>query len=615
LASAGRIFTDNNGDLAKIAATWGLSLDALKGDNPTTAEKFAENLLKGFFTADQDEEAKSKLRQQLSSTVRRASTTLKKTTTKEIEGQPSAGELASAGRIFTDNNGDLAKIAATWGLSLDALKGDNPTTAEKFAENLLKGFFTADQDEEAKSKLRQQLSSAVRRASSTLKKTATKEFVGPSEAEVAAVAAALPAELGQLPAFAASLGIAPELLKQHAPTDRDDFARKVLAGVYTQDQTETAKADFRSKLGREITKQVVNLKTVRPRRMSNVSDDEHKSFAKFYTKHGGDLFKISADTGITMELLVNAAPVNADDFAQNLLEGKYTVDMCAHARATLRTGMRTDLAQRRSSLTKVTTKEWDGAANAKDIAMLVEVYNGCKGDVFAISKSCGLSLPAMSRDPPRSAEEFGKKVLLGCYTTDKVAAVQRELRVDLIKTLKSTMTLKRTHTKVGLDAPDAGEVAVAAKIFNDLRGDPERLIKAFGANPEAINQAAKEGKLSDANDFALKLLAGHYSTNFASYSSEGVQERLRLLLQDSLIKSKDLKAGLKRSNTKEGTGAPADEDIAAVAEVWTKHGADPKKVAEHLGCDEALLTKDAPKDPKAFAQKFLSGGYQSVHDE
>lgn len=605
------IYNEKAKDLPALAKHFGIDLAKLQASPPENVNAFAKDLFAGKYTTDEAALALAEFRKGLRSKLPQRRASLKKATTKEIEGPPSEGAVQTAVGIYNELEGNLRRIADRWELSLEAMTNNPPESADDFAKKLLMGAYTADQSEAAKAELRSHLRKDIRSSLSHLRKSITKEYMGPSEVEVASIAQLFPSAVEELPILAERLGISMQAMMDHAPKDADDFARKVLAGVYTEDQAEAAKAEFRLKLHEEVKQVKPNLKTVKPRRMSNVSDDETKKFEAFYEKHDGDLRIISAATGITLELLQNSQPKSAAEFAQNLLTGVYTVDMCALASKNLRWAIYKEVRTRRDSLTKVTTKEWDGAQDSKDIAFLEDVYTSKGGDLLRISKECSLSLKALTEFKPKDKNDFAKKVLLGYYSTDAVAAAQKANRLNLISTLKDTYTLKRTETKVALSVPTESEVAMVAKVFNDLQGNPEKLIQAFGADPDAINKAAKEGKLTDSNDFAMKLLAGQYSMNFSSQSQEGVRERMQRLLADALSKSESLKKDLKRSTTKEYSGEPLPQDVAAVAQVFTEQKGDLAKIAEHLGCDAALLKKDAPTDAQKFAAKYLSGGYET----
>merc|ERR1719229_1289180 len=89
--------------------------------------------------------------------------------------------------------------------------------------------------------------------------------------------------------------------------DEADFARKVLGGSYSADGSELAKAGLRNslsvKLKAAITERRPSVKEVAPRRISNVSAEEITNFGAFYTKKGGNLEAIAAESGLSLEVL------------------------------------------------------------------------------------------------------------------------------------------------------------------------------------------------------------------------------------------------------------------------------------------------------------------------
>merc|ERR1740129_619625 len=148
--------------------------------------------------------------------------------------------------------------------------------------------------------------------------------------------------------------------------------------------------------------------------------------------------------------------------------------------------------------------------------------------------------------------------------------------------------------------PSAGQIAKIAKIFNDLKGDLVQVANAVGADFAAITKS----KPKDANDFAVKVLAGAYTTE----DYEGFRRRLSGVLHRDMLQLQQ--ADLKRTNTIEKIGALREEDIAQIAQVFTEHEGNLMKLASVLECDAELLKKDAPTDARKFAERHLIGSYQ-----
>jgi len=599
-----KIYDEKSSNMAALAAHFSLDEKLLTENPPDDAAQFAKRMFAGLYTLEKTEAAKDALRQNLRD-IGSAKRGLRKSITRESTG-PSTDDIAAAAKIYTDHKGDLAKVAELLGLKESLMNNDAPNNATEFAEKLLAGNYSDDADEVAKQKLRENLRPQLMQRRPSLKKTATKEYEGLSEKDpdfIMAVKLYPGGNEAGLRALAGKLDLSTSHLKDNPPKDAQDFARKLLAGAYAADKNEMLKKELRSKLEAAIKERRPSLSSVPKdkRRLSQVSDAEFQSFGSFFTKHNGDIDKIAEESGLPSDLLRSAPPQNSVDFVAKLMDGLYTYDMDEQAKQIFRTCLRKEMMNSKDKLKKTPTKEWDGSANEEDVKMFAKVYAARSGELKVLAELFSLDIDAMQLNPPDSDQDFGKKVLLGAYTPDRVAKKVDEFRQSLSSQMKlhgGRASLKQTETKQSSVQPSPGQIAKVAKIFNDLKGDLAQACLAVSAD----YGAAAKNKPVDANDFAVKVLSGAYST----VDAETSRRRLSLVLHQDMLNHPDLR----KTTTKEQLSGPSEQDIAHYADLFAEHGGDLLKLAAVTQCDMELLKADAPADGRKFAQAFLSGGYQ-----
>lgn len=229
-------------------------------------------------------------------------------------------------------------------------------------------------------------------------------------------------------------------------------------------------------------------------------------------------------------------------------------------------------------------------------------YKDLEGDLKAIAEKYSLSLDLMQQNVPTDAKDFARKLLLGKYTADFSAVAQRDLRRSLTETLKdgARPSLRRTQTRDYEGVVDAGEISMVAKVYNDYKGNLEKLANLFSADKALIYKAYPV----DANDFARKLLSG----TFTDGTRDDLRSTLKQLLKTELKRGI---SGLKRTETKEAVIEPDVESVAACAMIFDEHDGDLDKIGNVTGCSVPLLRKHQPADGMIFGRNYLRGLYSA----
>jgi hypothetical protein len=234
------IYDSKKDDLDALAAMFDIKVDLLKNNAPEDGEQFAKFLFLGFYTEDKTEASKAEVRRSLNGDIKRTQSKLRKSVTKASIG-PASEDIAAAAKVYTELDGDLAKIAERCLLTFQLMQNDPPVSADDFAVKAFAGNYTEDKDEALKSKLRHALGTSIRRVSTSLKKSTTKEPGGLSQQDIDMTAKLFPASMDEVDGVAEKLGLSVALLKANPPTDDKDFARKVLTGFYTEAKESTEK--------------------------------------------------------------------------------------------------------------------------------------------------------------------------------------------------------------------------------------------------------------------------------------------------------------------------------------------------------------------------------------
>lgn len=406
---------EENKDPDALAGKYGISAELLRYSPPESAMAFAKAMYDGRYTADKTEEAKAKLRERLLQGVQSARGSLKHSTTKELLG-PSEADIKAVAEVYTYNSGVLGTISREHGINEQLMRINAPKDARTFAIQLLTGMYTYEDDMKAKADWRRSLSRDIPRAAIRLKgEHETRRGRALTEDDMSSFVRVYEESKGDPDVLAKKVGVDPEVVKRLLPEDAEDFARKILEGMYSVDQIEACKHDFREQLKDMILKKVDDLKSAVPRKLTQVGDRDIDMFEKFYDDNDGDLEAIAKATGIPYDALQDCPPQDASDFADKLMAGMYSKDMDAVAREKLRKSLRGELMIKTKSLKHTTTKEWDGQAASDQIEKYAKIWREEDGELFRIAKICSLDLEKLKQYKPADGEEFAKNFLLGRY--------------------------------------------------------------------------------------------------------------------------------------------------------------------------------------------------------
>jgi len=515
------VYSENGGDLEKIAAACGVPLALLEKAPPLDAHDFARNLLAGLYTGDETELAKSQLREQLWDKLQVQPGRLRRTQTREGPTQPAASDLECVARLYTQHGGDLPKIAALCGIDEDLLRQRPPAGADDFAQQLLKGSYTSNGAELTKSRFRDQLFQNIRAQGQRLKRTETKEGnAKPQASDIERLARIYDDNGGDLEKLAGVFAIDMALLAKAKPAGARDFARNLLEGFYTGDSSELAKSQLRGRLFADLNAQSSKLRRTETREgpiAPGALDVE--SVADIYRRNAGDLDMLAVICGAHLDMLRKSPPADADDFARKLFEGLYTGDTGDIAKASLRERMPEKIAEQLKKLKRTETKECKAIveleASDVDLERMANIYTDKNGDLDAIATVCGINVQAIQRWPPNDATEFARRLLAGHYTFDTSLQGQRRVRKHLVGSkclLDSIQELAKT-IKWGRPYPNKCGVLRERDIwtiqdyYEDHNGDLDELAALCGVAPELLRRIPPE----DSEDFARKLLEGWYS--------------------------------------------------------------------------------------------------------
>jgi len=361
--------------------------------------------------------------------LQRRRSSLKKTETKESTGMcASAEELAAVAKVFEELAGSGShfheKLAGAFGIGMAPLKENFPQNGQQFAENLFAGHYTMDPIGWPAFQLRLRMQTDIQALQ--MKKTETRQSGSVPKEDMERASKFYDTMKDDMEKLAEKLNISFAHLMENCPEDGQDFATKLFEGVYCVDYIEMNKNQWRLLLPGDLTKSFVaaefrnrserseaDVGAAVMRKMTSVRDSDTVQFAKFYDRNKGDLEVIAKESGLSLKHLKNLPPKDADDFAQNVLDGVYTVDMDGEAKANLRTALRKEMKQ--VHLKRRVSRTWDGKADEEEVERIVMVYNEYNGDLENLAKLLQLDSTKLGNDLPRDAKEFATKVLLGEY--------------------------------------------------------------------------------------------------------------------------------------------------------------------------------------------------------
>lgn len=241
VAAVAQIFHDHAGDLEKLASVCGLSIALLQKTPPKDAEQFARKVLDGFYTDHHSEQLRSQFGHKLQDELLRSIVRLKKLESSELSkdkvgspSKPSKEDVERVAQIYISNRGDIDGLAKACGIKPDLLRRRQPKSATDFAMKLFAGTYMAEKHDLAREQLRGVLEDALPAASRNLNQTETREVVAhvPVAADVEAVARIYTQNGGDLPEIATICGIDAIFLRKNPPDDAQDFAKKLLGGLY-----------------------------------------------------------------------------------------------------------------------------------------------------------------------------------------------------------------------------------------------------------------------------------------------------------------------------------------------------------------------------------------------
>lgn len=359
-------------------------------------------------------------------------------------------------------------------------------------------MYNCDTFEVAKSNLRAKLSEKIASARTGLKKTTTKVFEGPSDEEIAFVGKLYTDNNGNLQAIAEITGLNISLLRSSPPSDCEDFARRLLLGQYTSDQTEAAKQDLRDRMRIHLANGCVSLKRTTTKEWTGKADPADVDFfAQIFTDYSGDLRKLAEAYTLNLSAMVAHPPVSPKDWARKLLLGTYTVDSTAkvaQGAAEFRGGLQRALTMKlgggssqdsggQSGLKRTQTKVHSGAPEAEEVVLVSKAYDRLNGNLKKLADYFGCSYELMFMHQPKDGNSFAASLLSGNYSDETSDEIRRRLKGTLQSELKDVRgKLKRTQTKVGPIEPEAESVAACAMIWEELEGDLDKIAARTGCS-------------------------------------------------------------------------------------------------------------------------------------
>jgi len=600
------LYSRHGGDRQLLSDICGVDKEFMDRHAPVDARDWAIKILNGTYTADMSEAAKAVLRGKLQNSLQHQRWKLKRTATKEMCGHASTEDIEAFSKVYTDNKGDLEALAKTFGVNVQLMKRSPPTDARDFAKKLLAGSFTGETTENQKVQLRDRLRGDLKSASKALKRTHTKEYIGPSAESIAGVAQMYDTYCsdGDLSRVAQYFGVSEDLLNLKPPRNGTDFARKLLTGAYTPDATETAKNDLRSQLQQGLKRTASQLKRTVTKTYQGPSEQEIQFMEKLFVDHHGNLEALSRVTGLTLKLMISAGANNARDWATKGLDGTYSADMPETAKMEMRKKLSNELSHSRFGLKRTKTKVMDGTAMPEDVARLAEVYTKAKGDLDKLARMLGASSMLLKKNPPKDANDFGKKILEGSYTAEVSKFAKQQLQQEKPKDdlQRTASQLKRTTTKTysGIFREDLEAIM---GVYNKHNGDLDALAQVCGISPQVLKKHAPKS----AEEFAKGLLEERFVQDGAESAKADLRQDLMGALQRTASK-------LKRTATKEGTG-PTQEELTYFGNLYREHSGDLEKVSRTCGISLKLLRRTPPRSGDDFAKKVMEGTYQANQSE
>lgn len=528
---------------------------------------------------------------------------LKKVQTRDRDDANNGSLISALATLYNKNGGDAAKIAKECGADIGLMRKYPPKSANDFAEKLLFGIYTK-MGTDITVKVGPPSAAQLQEASKQLKKTVTAvKDMAPAENELQAIGGIFQRCGGDMEKIAAATGCCLALLNKTPPKDGLDFAAKLLLGVYTDafavgntarpvgERAVLSVADLQSRAGA--------LKKVDLMTSGAISlEADLKNLQSVYETHKGNLETLANVCGVSFAILKKSPPKDSLDFAEKVLEGAYTDSKSEEMRSKFGGYLMLDaLLKQSNKLKSVSTNlSRDLKPSSEEISTIAKLYTENGGDLANLAKATGAELTLLEKNKPKDATDFAEKLMAWVYVGDKADIAKKALRdrlsEDLLskaKGLKNVPTQDRSSSGV-----TAGEMSVVKKMFDDAKGDWDKLAASCGANAEVL----KKKPPANADEFAKKMFEGCY----VAEASAVAWEALRKKLGEQLVSQK---GALKKSEMKEGTSGPSSADVDIIAKIYESNHGDLTQIAAICGLEDGMLKKNPPANAKDFATKLL----------
>lgn len=439
------------------------------------------------------------------------------------------------------------------------------------------------------------------RKGSQLKHVTTKEYSGePTEEEMGAIKKVWDEKSSNPQVLAKHFEIDADILLDNFPSDVETFAKNLFLGLYTPDKDEAAKDKFRQRLQIDLNRTSSKLRKSITKPPAGPTDEELQACAKVFESHKGDLTAIAEQLGLAENLLNHDPPIDAEDFASKVLAGNYTPDDAETAKSKLREKLRGKLIQKRPSLKKTTTKEGEGLSQEdSEVVFIRKLYPGRNlKEIDSLAEKFGLSAKHMKANLAKDAEEFAKKVLSGEYSADNNEVAKENLRLKLKVAINERRpSLAKATTRRMSNVSDE-ELTNFGAFYTKKGGDLEAIASESGIPIATLRSMPP----SNAADFVLKLMTGHYTVDMDEQS----KATLRACMRQEMVRTAKL---LKKASTKEWDGKAHEDDVKLIAVAYKRRNGDLSSLALEFSLSHAALTSKPPTNAEDFAKHVLLGSY------
>lgn len=361
----------------------------------------------------------------------------------------------------------------------------------------------------------------------SLKKSTTKDSMGPSEEELNVIASIYDEEMSVINAsederdlsrLEKVFGITQLPFKQNKPNNGQEFARGLFSGLYSVDKDALATAKLRSRLSHDLWMKGRLLRSSSTRTSVGISKEDLEAAAKLYDRYVMELPKLAKHLNLDEPTLMKNIPRDRTDFASKMFLGFYTLDSDSATRKKWRDGLSSSIgaALRRKSRSG-SMDDFDPGEEAMvkklsqvhetDVGRFRKFFDDHKGDLAVIARKTGIPIAAFEKHAPKNAEDFTDKLLDGVYTVDMTADAKKNLRDVLRKELIAAAShLKHAVSKEWDGKVDPKEAERLSKLYDEKKSKLEELAEKVGITVESL----KKTPPADGGDFAKKVLLGEY---------------------------------------------------------------------------------------------------------